>query len=384
MRVKKVVAQDLPEAMQRVRRDLGADAVILQTRVMRVGGFLGLIGGRRVVEVTAAADDGGARPPLPLPTAPPVPSAPSPRPVVAARPERAAAGEGAATRADVAALQQQLGGLVSVIDRLQQRLELPAGAAGLDPGATRAYACLLAHGVEAEIAQELASAAGGDAGAAVQRELGQAVPVGVRQGRRRIAALVGPTGVGKTTTLAKLAAHFTMGRRLDVALITADTFRIAAVDQLRTYSEILGVPLDVAYSPDDLPALLQRHAQRDLVLVDTAGRSPQNAEQMAELKAYLQALGPHETYLVLALTAEARVAAGVAARYSAIGFNRLLFTKLDESASLGTVLNLRRRYGCPLSYITTGQTVPDDIEVVSPERLARMLLTEPAGAEEQR
>lgn len=216
--------------------------------------------------------------------------------------------------------------------------------------------------------------AGARARELMQKQLGTAQPV--ESGQRRVVALVGPTGVGKTTTLAKLAAHLALQRQMQIALITADTYRVAAVDQLRTYADILGVPLEVVYEAGEIGAALERQAHREMILVDTAGRSPHNQAHMAELNDYLQTLAADETYLVMSLTSGYRDALRVVDNYLPLGFDRFLFTKWDEAAGPGLIYNLVRKYKRPLSYITTGQSVPEDIELADPVKITQAILGE--------
>ncbi|KEO82949.1 flagellar biosynthesis protein FlhF [Tumebacillus flagellatus] len=196
----------------------------------------------------------------------------------------------------------------------------------------------------------------------------------------RVVSFMGPTGVGKTTTIAKLAAGqvLTYGRR--VGLITTDTYRIAAVEQLRTYATILNVPLEVCYSPDDVQRAMERFADYDLILVDTAGRNYHNRLNVQELEPYLKVLSPDETYLVLALTSKSTDLSDIVQNFEQIPIQKYLFTKADETTSYGSIYNLVVRHGISLSYLTTGQTVPDDIELASAEKVATLLVGEKSDA----
>ncbi|MGE5573686.1 MAG: flagellar biosynthesis protein FlhF [Bacteroidota bacterium] len=193
-------------------------------------------------------------------------------------------------------------------------------------------------------------------------------------GSRKVAALVGPTGVGKTTTLAKIAALAALFGKKKVAFVTADTYRIAAVEQLRTYAEIIGVPCEVVYTPAEMRAAVASHEERDLVLIDTAGRSPRSGMHMAELRAFLEAAQVDETHLVLSMTTRPRDLLDIVERFSPCGVNRLIFSKLDETSRLGAIVGVTSAVKVPISYVTYGQNVPEDIEVADAAQLARWIL----------
>ncbi|MBD3315540.1 MAG: hypothetical protein GF344_07110, partial [Chitinivibrionales bacterium] len=189
----------------------------------------------------------------------------------------------------------------------------------------------------------------------------------------RIVAFVGPTGAGKTTTLAKLAAHYGLSRRVMTSIITADTYRIAAIDQIRTFADIVGIGLQVIFSPEEARGALEACENDDVVLVDTAGRSQRNKEHMRDLESFLEMLRPDETHLVLSAATKESDLVDTIKRYRELGVNRLLFTKLDETVRLGNVFNVVSRSGIPVSYFTFGQSVPDDIELAQPGRFVQRL-----------
>ncbi|MBX5436064.1 MAG: flagellar biosynthesis protein FlhF [Alicyclobacillaceae bacterium] len=190
----------------------------------------------------------------------------------------------------------------------------------------------------------------------------------------RFVAFVGPTGVGKTTTIAKIAALHVLAGVRKVGLMTADTFRIAAVDQLRTYASILNVPLEVIYRPSDVPLAVERLADCDLVLIDTAGRNYRSESCIDELRSLLQAVPVDETYLVLSVTQKPQDLDELASAFCRLPVDKFLFTKIDETSTYGALFNLLMRYRKPVSYITTGQNVPDDIEVPTLDRLLELIL----------
>ncbi|HSV72736.1 MAG TPA: flagellar biosynthesis protein FlhF [Chthonomonadales bacterium] len=200
-------------------------------------------------------------------------------------------------------------------------------------------------------------------------------PIAVERDAAHVVALVGPVGVGKTTTIAKLAAHYALAEGRRVALLTMDTYRIAAVDQLRTYSQIIGIPLTVVSNPAEARQALAQLAGKDLVLIDTAGRSQKHAMQMAELKALVDATGC-ETHLALSASTKYADMMDQVARFSHARVDRLLFTKLDETTTYGTIFSVAAAAGLPVSYLTTGQRVPEDIEDATPPKLASLVLNQ--------
>lgn len=212
----------------------------------------------------------------------------------------------------------------------------------------------------------------------VEKMIPTAGPIARAKGATRphVVALIGPTGVGKTTTLAKLAANLKLRERHRVGLITLDTYRIAAVDQLRRYAEIIGAPLKVVGSADELKDAVRAMADMEFILIDTAGRSPNDKLKLNELKRLLESAKPDEVHLVLSTTASQESMELAAGQFGDVRTDKLLFTKLDEAAHLGLVLNVARKVNKPISYLTTGQDVPDDIEVGQGKRLAQLVLGE--------
>ena len=194
----------------------------------------------------------------------------------------------------------------------------------------------------------------------------------------KIVLFMGPTGVGKTTTIAKIASGFVMEQKKKVALLTADTYRIAAAEQLRTYANILEVPFRVIYSEDDAKIAVRDFRDYDYIFVDTTGHSHQNEERLDNMKSLLKAMdesGECQTFLVLSATTKYRDLMRIAASYKAVTGYQLIFTKLDETSSSGVMLNLKVKTKCPLSYVTWGQNVPDDIGKVDAQKVAKELLS---------
>lgn len=337
MRVKKYRVRDMQEALALIRRDLGPDAVIISTR--RVRGIFRFW--ESSLEVVAAVDD--RRQP----------------PALESRLEREL---------------QEVKGLIYRLARLNRNGE----DTSLPPQVRRWQECLTALEVEDEliglILQRLEGAED-EVTALEERIVDLVAPLYSRVEVARVFALVGPTGVGKTTTLAKLAARLSLYQHRRVVLVTIDTYRIGAVEQLRTYAEVMGVPFGVAMTPAELRAILERYPEADHFLVDTVGRPGRRWEEIAELKEFLAVLpSPRDVGLVLSLNTRYRDLVRTAEAFRELGPNLLIFTKLDETDSWGPMLNLVYRLKLPALYVTTGQSVPDDIEHLSPRRLARLLI----------
>ncbi len=349
MRIRRYEARSLKEAFSLVRADLGPEAVIISTKKVRGG-----------VEVSAAVDYDA-----PLAHRPAAPAAgPAPQGV---GPTEAALRD---LRLDVAALRQAV---------------LGASLLEGSPGRAALYGYLAGRGLSGEVALEVMAALGegeaalppeGEALAELSRALEGMVEVGgfqaAKGGRRTLAALVGPTGVGKTTMLAKLAARLAVRDRLKVAIVSCDSYRVGAPDQIRTFARILDVPLAFAHSERELPEALAGQGGRDVVLIDTAGRSPHDAERLAEVAGLAEA--GVEVHLVLAATTRDEELAAAIRSFAPTGFRSVMFTKLDEAERLGAMVNAARRAGRPISWLGTGQRVPGDLEAATPAGVARFVL----------
>ncbi len=400
MTLKTYQGATMAEALACVKRDLGRGAVILQTRTIRKGGVLGF-GGREIVEITASGDvnvlprtvrraggGGSARDGLarmfgsaPRSAAPAV-GGPGPAPEPAADAAQPAPSD-AAIRQELSAIR----GMVSDLVRQRRSEKLPE----LPEELFNAYLELL----ESEVAEELAGQIVRDLGSRLTGEaaadrlrvrealvecIGGMIPTAPPvaadlSGRTRSIALVGPTGVGKTTTIAKLAANYRLRENRRVGLVTIDTYRIAAVNQLATYAQIIDVPLKVVLTPGELAATMSELAGScDVVLLDTAGRSPNDTLKLNELRNFLAAARPDETHLVLSSTSSRAALKAAIRHFAPVGVNRVILTKLDEAVGFGLILEVVRQVDAALSYVTTGQDVPEDIEVGSARRLARWIV----------
>lgn len=210
-------------------------------------------------------------------------------------------------------------------------------------------------------------------------KLGQPKIIEAEEKKTKLVFFMGPTGVGKTTTIAKLASYFKLEKKLKVALITCDTYRIAAVEQLRTYANILDVPLQVVYTIEEFNSAVKGYKDYDLIFVDTAGRSHKNNEQCNEILHFVNDCQideniEKETFLVLSAATKYKDLININQVFGTLKNYSIIFTKLDETSCLGNILNMKLHTGLQLSYVTSGQAVPDDISIIDAQKIARNLL----------
>ena len=426
----------MANALAMVKRDLGSQAVILHTRSYKRGGFFGL-GAKQVVEITATDDPNLGRQRRNKKTTPATPSEktsttpnagdlirrtyaatqanlnkqqktsqqPDPAAMLAEVASKAAIPPNSTqpTSTESSHLVEEMRAVKRMVKQMAQqqrrRVDRDAAAGRIKPDLPDKlfdqYLFLLEQQVTEELAEEVIGLVRdrldpeqrddeSTIRQALQEVLANLIPTDQAAGklehtpdnRPRTIALIGPTGVGKTTTVAKLAANFKLKQKKKVALITLDTYRIAAVDQLRTYANIIGIPLHVVTTQDELAAAIQLCSNYDAVLIDTAGRSQRDDPKLEQLKSLMAIANPHEVHLVLSSTCSQAVLLDIVERFSAVRTDRIIFTKLDEAVGFGVLLNVARKVNKRLSYITTGQEVPHQIEPGCPARLAALVLGE--------
>ncbi|MCL2766086.1 MAG: AAA family ATPase [Peptococcaceae bacterium] len=191
----------------------------------------------------------------------------------------------------------------------------------------------------------------------------------------RIMTFVGPTGVGKTTTLAKIATLLSINEQKTVALVTVQSYRLGASEQLREYGDLLDVPTEVAMTPDELVRAIEKHSDKDYILIDTAGRSARNSGMLLELRSFIKSVQePHDVYLVMSITTKNRELHRTVREYLRVGCSKLIFTKLDETDAFGSILNIVISHGLPATYLTDGQVIPDNISEAGPRSISELLL----------
>ena len=395
MRIKKYVAESMPEALKQVKADLGANAVILNTRTLRKGGKFGL--GKGQVEVTAAIDEGKSPATHATKRTATRRSAKKSASVAMPRAVKRAASEPAAPPAVepqwADRISRKLEGLEAAV-----RAGAPTGGGErlLLPGALEVLSTqLTASGLADSLAQDILKGILLDPGPTGLKDLPplqrlaadllarwfeEPLPTRLGKGVRSVVALVGPAGVGKTTTAARIAAHFASENDVRAMLVAADTDRVGGLEQLRAYAGILGVPVEVVHTPEDMGDVIRSRRDIDLVLIDTAGAGPLAKDQIVRLNDLLKEAAPNEVHLTLGAPTDLQQMRDVVKAYAPIGINRLLLTKIDETARLGAACALGVESKLPLSYTTHGRAVPGDLLPADPQQLAQDLFERIAHA----
>ncbi|MFC7061193.1 flagellar biosynthesis protein FlhF [Halobacillus seohaensis] len=358
MKVKKFQGPSMPEVMKKVKKNLGNDAVILNSKEIKTGGFLGMFK-KTQTEVIAAID--------------PVPDKGK---LETTSPKR----EPQLTSSESEGVVREIRQLKAMI---QQQSSSESDSTSLD----RMHKHLLDQELDEEICQDIKHLLLGEFSELSFEQLSEEqvhlstynhlikqlenIAIGDHSFTKKFVHLVGPTGVGKTTTVAKLAADAVLNKNLKVGFITTDTYRIAAIDQLKTYAKILDIPLEVAYNLDDYMEARAKFDDYDLVFIDTAGRNFRDSQYVSELKKMINFNENTETYLVLSLTSKYQDMLEIFHQFNQVPIERLIFTKSDETSRIGGALSLAVTNNIGIAYITYGQDVPDDIDQADSGKLIR-------------
>lgn len=379
MKIKTYIADNMQEALYKIKSDMGKDAVILQTKHIRKGGLFGLFS-KSQVEVVAANDITVSQSPI---QKPPLYNAVN----ESTAPVRPA---GFTEILDIKNELVQVKDMIKNLYSNNAKSGLPPETA-FSPVLDTFYNKMVAMEIDRELIKNIFGKVtevlkpeemqDNDAVfEAIKNEIisqiGKVEPIQLDRGQNEIVAFIGPTGVGKTTTIAKLAAKFALYYGKKVALITTDNFRVGAIEQLRTYGDLLEIPVEVVHDSDGINKALNNVKGYELVLIDTMGSSPNNKMQIKRIKNLLDAINPTDTYMVISATTKNNDISDILNNYREINFKKLIITKLDETKTYGTILNAVKMSNGHLSYFTVGQNVPDDIEIASAEKLACMILGE--------
>jgi len=425
----KIKGRTLEDAYRKMREKFGSDALVINTRQTTEGGILGLFG-QKLVEITASVPETGpalrprsaverkyaAQSRLEADSEAPqslrdyeelirnaqhrmnAPAQAPPPAAVSVRPEGSGRG-GASVLAFPKRQPETEGGPdlrreIQEIREMMQVLYAETPGAGLPAEFAPHYRALVNCGVARRVAAALIGAVLKNSDLSVIRdprifserlhlEIRRIVQVtggiALHGGKCRVVALCGATGVGKTTNLAKLAAQFAVHERARVALVTSDTYRVAAAEQLRVYANIIGLSLRVGNDAKEVSEAVRAFRDYDLVLMDTAGGSQFNLEQINELRGVLQAARPHEIILVMSAGTPLDDLRNAVSNFRCLNPTSVLFTKMDETRQYGAMLSLLVETGLPLSYLSVGQNVPDDIRAATPGMVANLILEGRSG-----
>ncbi|OEH85837.1 flagellar biosynthesis protein FlhF [Desulfuribacillus stibiiarsenatis] len=414
MRVKKYIVDNMPEALVLIRKDLGHDAVILDQKKIKVGGFLGMFS-KQKLEVIAAIEPKVKKnvisPEKPL--VPPIfvteyskqqtlngnvqsnqsqetESNPvainfeSLREPIVSKPQ-------VQTPASTRVTEEKMMEEIQEIKGMFVRMMCKHSNDDFPENIKKLYNHLVERDIEEALASSIISNIMEKLGSPrhvaqtylneiLQNEVAKLIEKNYKSQppitKQQIYAFVGPTGVGKTTTIAKLAAYYLLEKKLTVGLITADTYRIAAVDQLRTYANILNIPIEIVITHDDMKKAIYNLKERDIILIDTAGRNYRKDMYLTELKSLLSVAQPDESYLVLSMTTKQKDMNDIANSFKTANINNIIFTKIDETSSYGAILNMLQNHNKTLSFLTNGQNVPEDIVFINPKNLAKLIVGE--------
>ena len=340
MQIKRFEAKDIQEAIKQVKEVMGPEAIILSTKTVKKPPFRFGLSNRSSVEVVAAIDQPTD------PTSGSLPEFPS-----STTPQRLREKEGGWVEADTLTQRILSTGLCpKFIEGLGEEIRNLRKEVS-DWNLSETYRVLLRWKLM-ESVEVLSSSFDGT----------------------KIWSFIGPTGVGKTTTMVKLAAHFRLRWNKKITLITIDTYRIGAIEQLKTYAQILRIPLEIALHRKELEQIIEKNMQQDLLLIDTAGRSPNHQGHLEELRDFLTVHPSIENHLILSATTKDRDLDQIVQRFSLLPLKSYLFTKIDETEEYAPILNQILRYKKPLSYLTNGQRVPEDIELATKAKVANLVL----------
>lgn len=386
MQIKRYEAVDMQEALKLVKGDLGPDAVILSTKqVKKDNGVFGIFS-RQVVEVVAARDYAEKQ----------QGKAPSGKPAAGfiesdeflKEEIKKIRDDMRGTPVELKDMKAELGLLKGYIQELLREGEQEQ-LRSLADNLVMFFRRLVSEGMDRRIAYRLVQILNNRLSEdqkndtdeinrygleLLQKQVRTTGPLCNRKDGRKIAVFIGPTGVGKTTSIAKIAAKYTLIDKKKVALITFDTYRVGAVEQLKIYAKIIGIPVDIVLSPSELCGVIERKKDAELILIDTAGRSHKDIAYINELRELTGQPAEIACHLALSATSSNVVLSDIIGRFRDIKIDGLLFTKLDEADNFGAVFSTMINAQRPLSYFTTGQRVPEDIELASSERLGRLIL----------
>jgi flagellar biosynthesis protein FlhF len=344
MIIKRYLADNMNEAMMKIRYDLGSEAIIVSQRKIKKPGFLGAFS-KKVLEVTAAIENEKIETEI-------------------IKTPSAEKKDNQQILNEIKKLSEKIKDLKETKDeeKVKTKIEVLLQNSDITEKGIKKVMKKIIYSKEEISELDKARAA-----------IENLIPKYKDEQNSKI-VLVGPTGVGKTTTIAKLAGRWSIQEKKKVGLITIDTYRIGAVEQLKTYADIIKVPFQVVFNLNDMEKALEKLKYCDIILIDTTGRNSKNLMQLSELRAYIDKADTTNINLVISATTKNKDMDAIISGYKALNYNNLIITKLDETTTYGSLLNAVDSSRKPISYVTTGQTVPDDILQISPKEIANLIL----------
>ncbi|MGI6452789.1 MAG: hypothetical protein ACOX0E_04860 [Syntrophomonadaceae bacterium] len=345
MKIKRYIARNMEEARALIRADIGPNAIIISNRKIREPGIVGFFRPPKF-EVTAAVDEQQQQ---------------------------------IQYQREYNQLKELLSRSITDFNVKEEKAEWLSADHHLAKVMNSLQAADIAPDLAEIVLKKLTQEKSALSQEELKEQLARAItslfkPVPQINTKPRIMAFVGPPGVGKTTTLAKIGAIQSLFNACDIALITIDTYRIGAVEQIKIYGEIIGAPVEVVITPQELKLAVERNLDKEMIFIDTAGRPSKSTYQIAEIKTFLDNVDSLEIYLVLNATAKEKDLVRMLNDYKILGYSRLIFTKIDETETMGFLLRAAHLTQLPIAYITNGQDVPDDIETASPELLSSLIM----------
>ncbi|MBW8350512.1 flagellar biosynthesis protein FlhF [Bacillus sp. IITD106] len=377
MNIKKIIAPTMPEAMKKVKLELGENAVILNSKVIFTGGFLGLFR-KKSIEVIAALDEQPVH--IQQTRKNKNRKSPIPNKIISTHASTKTKQVEPDVLSEIAELKTELKAMKKnnyysynqypeviqkYLFKLQEEEIKEEYLWNIGDALLEKWRSSESDPKESELSTWCTSE--------LINHL-NLVPFGGISYEKKFINLVGPTGVGKTTTIAKLAAEAVLEHHKKVALITTDTYRIAAIEQLKTYAQLLNIPVEIVYDDKDFRAAVDKFSEYDIVLIDTAGRNYQEKQYIHDLQKLLGNEKYIETYLVLSISMKEKDIEKIAENFLEMNFSKFIFTKADETRTYGVMYNLICKYKIGAAYITTGQDVPDDIIAATPEVITEFIL----------
>ncbi|SHH26966.1 flagellar biosynthesis protein FlhF [Caloranaerobacter azorensis DSM 13643] len=374
MKVKRYIGKTNKEIMDKIKKELGTDAVILHTRKIKQSGFFGFFK-KPLIEVVAAVDENYKL-----------------KNTIDDRTNKGINYYNSSFNDEINNVQKELNKEIKELKQLMENMLINAEKkerSNLSEKLMAYKRILVKKGVEEYIADEILNKINERFNVEDKDDksirdiiryhiieyLGNPEPIDLSK-PNKIIFFIGPTGVGKTTTLAKIASKICLYEKLEVGIINADTYRIGAAEQIKTYGDILSIPVNNIYDIEDIYKVMSKLKDKEIILIDTAGRNHKDNEKIEEIRNLINSVNNKEVYLVLSATSSMDTIKSVIDKYRNIQEYKIIFTKLDEVDNLGIILNTRYYSDKPLSYFTTGQNVPDDIEIADVNKLSKYLIGE--------